>query len=112
VVSGVYASVMCAHRITGWITSVFLLCSSFLIYSYTQVAGRNMLAAPHQNPRWSSVSPKESVFSVGTHDTEHVLMGKQEFEEVELDDGTHAGSHQAGDYTSNPRFRFCFLGLW
>ena len=71
-----------------------------------------MLAAPQQNPRWSSVSPKESVFSVGTHDTEHVLMGKQEFEEVELEDGTRSATHPMGDYTSNPRFKFCFLGLW
>lgn len=42
-------------------------------------------------------------------------MTKQEFEEVELHNNDVAKEEaQSGivDYTTDPKFKFCFLGLW
>ena len=43
-------------------------------------------------------------------------MGKQDFEEVGLDDNNNVGDREPHngtiDYTTDPKFKFCFLGLW
>jgi hypothetical protein len=68
-----------------------------------------------QSARRSSISPKaESFVSRGTYHTDHHLMGKQEFEEVELDQNVNRQEPVNGtiDYTTDPKFKLCFLGLW
>ena len=70
-----------------------------------------------QNARRSSDSPKADSFrSHGTWHTDHHLMGKQDFEEVGLDDNNNVGDREPHngtiDYTTDPKFKFCFLGLW
>lgn len=68
-----------------------------------------------QSARRSSISPKaESFVSRGTYHTDHHLMGKQEFEEVELDQDVNRQEPVNGtiDYTTDPKFKLCFLGLW
>jgi hypothetical protein len=40
-------------------------------------------------------------------------MNKHEFQEVELDDEAKIRPEvYTVDYTADPKFKFCFLGLW